>query len=133
MLNILFFSGKIYNDHFGLEIFRVNRNLNLDQILEKLGVPKKDSNPFLYTNGVLSGIFVDPELNGVQLTGFQDTIKEKLQSTVPFHEIELINLTKELNLPKKSKDAWIALIEFDSHEIATTALNTYKGMEIEKK
>ena len=76
---------------------------------------------------------MDPELNGVQLTGFQDTIKEKLQSTVPFHEIELINLTKELNLPKKSKDAWIALIEFDSHEIATTALNLYQGLEIENR
>ena len=75
---------------------------------------------------------MDPELSGVQLTGFQDTIKEKLKSTVSFDEIVLVNLTKELNLPKKSKDAWIALIEFDSHEIATTALNSYQGMEIEK-
>ena len=76
---------------------------------------------------------MDPELSAVQLTGFQETIKEKLKNTVSFDEIILVNITKELNLPKKSKDAWIALIEFNSHEIATTALNTYKGMEIEKK
>ena len=107
--------------------------MNLDQILEKLGVPKKDSNPFLYTNGILSGIFVDPELSAVQLTGFQETIKEKLKNTVSFDEIILVNITKELNLPKKSKDAWIALIEFNSHEIATTALNLYQGLEIENR
>ena len=76
---------------------------------------------------------MDPELSAVQLTGFQEAIKEKLKKIKPFDEIILVNITKELNLPKKSKDAWIALIEFDSHEIATTALNTYKGMEIEKK
>ena len=130
---MLLFSGKIYDDYCGLEIFRVNRDLNLDQILEKLGVPKKDSNPFLYTNGILSGIFVDPELSAVQLTGFHEAIKEKLKNTVSFDEIILVNITKELNLPKKSKDAWIALIEFDSHEIATTALNLYQGLEIENR
>lgn len=107
--------------------------MNLDQILEKLGVPIKDMNPFLYTNGILSGIFVDPELSAVQLTGFQEAIKEKLKKIKPFDEIILVNITKELNLPKKSKDAWIALIEFNSHEIATTALYLYHGLEIENR
>ena len=81
---------------------------------------------------------MDPELSAVQLTGFQETIKEKLKNTVSFDETHIIgcamvNITKELNLPKKSKDAWIALIEFDSHEIATTALNLYQGLEIENR
>ena len=87
---------------------------------------------------------MDPELSAVQFTSFQETIKEKLRNTVPlskynplmfdsFDEIILVNITKELNLPKKSKDAWIALIEFDSHEIATTALNLYQGLEIENR
>ena len=69
-----FFSGKTYEDNLGLEIFRVNPNLSLDQILEKIGVPDNDENPHFYTNGLLTGIFLPTE-NEKELTSKLDLLK----------------------------------------------------------
>ena len=69
-----FFSGKTYEDNLGLEIFRVNPNLSLDQILEKIGVSDNDENPHVYTNGLLTGIFLPTE-NEKELTSKLDLLK----------------------------------------------------------
>ena len=52
--------------------------------------------------------------------------KEKLNELVPYEEIEIINLSEEYQLTKKSKDTFVAVVEFEEPEQANEAFKSYQ-------
>ena len=103
-----------------MEIFRVNPNLNLDKIIEKLGVPQ--GNEFLFSNAIMTGLFLDASNDSILQEEIEE-LKTKIRNLLPTSngtdpvdcEINVYNITKVYDLEQREKDAFVITFAFEDH------------------
>ena len=89
------FHGKLYEKQTCLDVQRIHEKLTIEKILLRCGTPNYSDDSFSFA--IVCSIFASS-------LEMMEGIKKKLNDVVPYEEAEPVNLTKQFNLKKGTRD-----------------------------